>query len=110
MACQREIHMLRRYSRQGLFAGALVGLLVGVLVAGPNFYYWAAGQSSLVVFGSMLLGAVLSRLATGLALAFMSGGAAGEESFSESRPIATSLSGTMNPNAEEQVTTTVEGE
>jgi hypothetical protein len=102
MTSQRENPVLRRYARHALFAGALVGLLVGVLVAGPNFYYWAVGQSSLVVLGSVLLGAVVGRLATGMALASMSGGAASGEAFGESRPMATGLSGTMNSDAGEQ--------
>ena len=81
---------------------------MGVLVAGPNFYSWAVGQSSLVVFGSVLLGGVVGRLAVGMALAFMPGGAASAEPFGESEPMAAGLSGTIDSEAGEQGTT-VEG-
>ena len=109
MAGKRERYIFRRYARNGLFAGSLVGLLVGVLVSGPNFYVWAVSRSLMVVFASVLLGAVVGRLAVGLVLAFTSSGVAGEEASDENRPMAIGLPGTLNPEPGEQVAT-VEGE
>jgi hypothetical protein len=43
--------IVRRYRRYGLFGGAAVGALVGVLVSGPNFHEWATAQSLAVIAG-----------------------------------------------------------
>lgn len=40
-----------RYRRYGLFGGAAVGTVAGVLVNGPNFHVWAATQSLAVILG-----------------------------------------------------------
>lgn len=43
--------IIRRYRSYGLFGGAAVGALVGVLVSGPNFHEWATAQSLAVIAG-----------------------------------------------------------
>ena len=41
----------RRYRSYGLFGGAALGVVVGVLVSGPNLHEWAAAQSLAVIAG-----------------------------------------------------------
>jgi hypothetical protein len=41
--------IVRRYRSRGLFGGAAVGAVVGLLVSGPNFHEWAAAQSLAVI-------------------------------------------------------------
>ncbi|WP_141514147.1 hypothetical protein [Ramlibacter sp. WS9] len=51
---QSSKDILRRYRSYGLFGGAAVGAVVGVLVSGPNFREWAATQSLAVIAGFMV--------------------------------------------------------
>lgn len=101
---------MRSYAQRGLFVGAFMGLLVGVLVAGPRFYDWAVTQSVLVMFGAALVGAVVGRLAAALALSFMFGGAAAEESDEESQTGAENPSGAVSYSDSGERITAMEGE
>jgi hypothetical protein len=41
--------IVRRYRSYGLFGGAALGAVVGVLVSGPHLHEWAAAQSLAVI-------------------------------------------------------------
>lgn len=94
-----------RYARYGIGAGAAIGALTGVLVAGPNFYSWAPSQSSLVVMGSGVCGAVLGRLAITLILAFTSGGTPRIEPPDDTEPISSGLTSSEDSEVREHVAT-----
>jgi hypothetical protein len=54
--------IVRRYRSYGLFGGAAVGAVVGVLVSGPNFHDWAAAQSLAVIAGFAVGSALIGYL------------------------------------------------
>jgi hypothetical protein len=58
--------VLRRYEGYGLLGGLAIGLLIGVLIAGPHFFEWPVGESLVAVFGSAALCAGIGWLALGI--------------------------------------------
>ena len=71
----RAIDVLHSYRWYGALAGALAGGLIGVSVAGPNFYQWAPWQSVSTLLGCVLLLALSGYVAVALAIGSMAGGA-----------------------------------
>jgi hypothetical protein len=53
LGSQESKETIHRFRRYGLFGGAALGVLVGVLVSGPHFAEWAAAQSLAVIGGFM---------------------------------------------------------
>ena len=51
--------MSKSVTRKYLFGGLVVGLLVGLLISGPNFHVWPASTSLAVMVGCTALGAFI---------------------------------------------------
>lgn len=62
-----------RYQTYGLFGGAALGGVVGVLVSGPNFFVWTLAQSIGVIAGSVIGAAAIGYLFVGLAVGGLAG-------------------------------------
>ncbi len=62
-----------QYRRYGLFGGAVVGAVAGLLGSGPNFHEWAATQSIAVVLGFTLLIALIGHFFLALVLGAFTG-------------------------------------
>ena len=67
-----------RYKTYGLFGGAALGSVVGVLVSGPNFFVWSPAQSVGVIVGLAVGMAVIGYLFIGLVVGGFAGGGAAE--------------------------------
>jgi len=77
-----------RYRRYGLFGGAAVGAVAGILVSGPNFHEWAATQSLAVVLGFTLVIALIGHFFLALVLgAFTGVSALSDEPEEENDPV-----------------------
>ena len=63
------------FQTYGLFGGAALGGVVGVLVSGPNFFVWSPVQSIGVIAGFTIGAAAIGYLFVGLA----AGGFAGSD-------------------------------
>jgi hypothetical protein len=48
---------LQNVARKGLCIGAFVGLIFGLLISGPHFHSWPAGNTLKVIFGCVALAA-----------------------------------------------------
>lgn len=49
--------VVRKYQGYGLFAGASLGIVIGILLSGPHFFEWSAGESLEVILGCAAIGA-----------------------------------------------------
>jgi len=67
--------VLRRYEEYGWLGGGALGVFVGVLVSGPHFFDWPVPFSLGIIGGSGALGALLGRLAVGISMGSLAGGA-----------------------------------
>jgi hypothetical protein len=63
--------------------GAIAGLLIGIVAAGPYFYVWPLGRSAGVLVGLSLLGALVGWLVLSMALGLLLGGVQQEHSQGE---------------------------
>ena len=92
---QASKDILRRYRSYGLFGGAAVGAVVGILVSGPNFHEWAAAQSLSVIAGFTLGSALIGHFFLAPVLGASSGAEGGdneqEEEHGSPRREATSI-------------------
>lgn len=71
--------IVRRYRSYGLFGGAAVGAVAGVLLSGPNFHVWAAAQSLSVIVGFAVGGALIGHFF----LTLLFGAATGADALNE---------------------------
>ena len=67
-----------RYKTYGLFGGAVLGSVVGVLASGPNFLVWSPAQSVGVIAGLAVGMAATGYLFIGLIFGGMAGAGASE--------------------------------
>lgn len=72
---QAPSNTISRFRTYGLFGGAALGGVVGVLVSGPNFFVWSPAQSIGIIAGLAIGAATIGYLFVGLA----AGGLAGSE-------------------------------
>lgn len=77
---------ISRCKAYGLFGGAALGSIVGVIVSGPNFFVWSPFQSVGVIAGLAAGMAMIGYLFIGLVVGGFAGGGAsdGEEVMSGS--------------------------
>ena len=59
--------VVKKYEGYGLIAGVGLGLLLGVMIAGPHFHDWPATASLLTILGSGTGGAIVGYLAVMIA-------------------------------------------
>jgi hypothetical protein len=71
---QAPANTIGRYKTYGLFGGAALGSVVGVLVSGPNFFVWSPAQSVGVIVGLAVGVGVIGYLFIGLVVGGFAGG------------------------------------
>ena len=69
--------VLRRFESHGFWIGLGLGLVVGVLVSGPNFHKWAAQTISWVMLTCTIGGGVIGYFAGTIAAASLAQGPGG---------------------------------
>lgn len=80
---QAPANAIGRYKTYGLFGGAALGSVVGVLMSGPNFFVWAPAQSVGLIGGLAVGMGLIGYLFVGLVVGgFAGGGGQGEISGS----------------------------
>ena len=70
---QAPKNTIDKYQTYGLFGGAALGGVVGVLVSGPNFFVWTPAQSIGVIAGFAIAAAAIGYLLAGLAVGGLAG-------------------------------------
>lgn len=83
LSSRKPASAIGRYRACGLFGGATLGSVIGVLVSGPNFFVWSPAQSVGVIAGMAAGLAAIGYFFVGLVVGGFTGGVGSAEGQGE---------------------------